>query len=227
VPGEEAPREAAADDPYARRHRAGDPTIAPEYDTFGRIKSYTDLNTGNTRRYSYADSPDPAAPGAAADHAVIAVGAYLYPGLDPDYPDYPTLNAVTVTDQDGRALWRLTLRFSPFGPFDAYRVERIEPAAGGRAGPDDHPDLREPTGGHADGDDPPGRDAQLRAAGGEPGAGAPPPPGRGAVPRSHTDGHRHGGKHPTFHQHPHTHSYAVSSNWDVHYHQPHRHRHGT
>lgn len=61
-------------------------------------------------------------------------------------------------------------------------VYAVQPAEGrAPAGPDAHPDLRVPAGRQPDGDDPPGRDDGLRAAGGEPGAGAPAVPGRGAV----------------------------------------------
>ena len=55
-------------------------------------------------------------------------------------------------------------------------AERAAPAR-----PDAHPDLRVAPGGHADGDHPPGRDAGLRGAGGEPDAGAAAVPGGGAV----------------------------------------------
>jgi hypothetical protein len=77
-------------------------------------------------------------------------------------------------------------------------------ARGAPARPDADPDLRVPAGREPDGHDPQRRDAGLRAAGGEPGAGAAAVSGGGALPATLAYEHEYRPR-PFRHAHRHAH----------------------
>lgn len=113
----------------------------------------------------------------------------------------------SVTDRDGRYLGAGRFHVTTDRELVIDYFQPAEGRAPARSKSDR--DLRVPAGREPDGDHQARRDAELQPPGGEPGAGAPAVPGRGAVrdllhPRTYTpsDVHAHyRGGAPYFHQH--------------------------